>query len=86
MKQYDMSGEEAYDFILKDIENYWMAMNEECLKLDNIPRPVLEIIMNVARVTEFAYKNFEDKYTKPELLKDYIVALLVDPISIEQSE
>ncbi|AES66808.1 putative lyase [Medicago truncatula] len=86
MKQYDMSGEEAYNFIRKEIENYWKVMNEECLKLDNIPRPVLEFIMNVARVTEFAYENFEDKYTKPELLKDYIVALLVDPISIELSE
>jgi len=59
-------------------------MNEVCLKIENIPRPVLEIILNVARVTEFTYENFEDKYTKAELMKDYIVALLVDPISIKQ--
>lgn len=35
-------------------------------------------------ITEFTYENFEDKYTDGKLLKDYVVALLVDPTSIEQ--
>ncbi|GAU26345.1 hypothetical protein TSUD_101780, partial [Trifolium subterraneum] len=84
MKQYNISQEEAYKQINKDIEDYWMDINEECLKLDKIPRSVLDCILNVARVTEFTYENYEDKYTNAELLKDYVVALLVDPISIEQ--
>ncbi|PNY15989.1 (-)-germacrene D synthase-like protein [Trifolium pratense] len=86
MKQYNISQEEAYKLINKDIEDYWMDINEECLKLDRIPRTVLDCILNVARVTEFTYENYEDKYTNAELLKDYVVALLVDPISIEQHE
>lgn len=84
MKQYDISREEAYKLIQIEIEDYWIIINEECLKIENIPRPVLEIIFNVARVTEFTYENFEDKYTKAELMKDYIVAVLIDPIRIEQ--
>jgi valencene/7-epi-alpha-selinene synthase len=86
MKQYDMSLQEAYKFIFKDIEDYWMIMNEECLNLDNIPSPVLESIINIARVSEFMYENFEDKYTNGELLKDYIDLLILDPISIEKCE
>lgn len=79
-----MSIEEAYKHIHKDIEDLWMSINEECLKSDGIQiRPVLDCILNVARVTEFTYENYEDKYTNGELLKDYIVKLLVDPISIE---
>ncbi|RHN75247.1 putative gamma-muurolene synthase [Medicago truncatula] len=78
------SREEAYKLIQIEIEDYWIIMNEECLKIENIPRSVLEIILNVARITEFTYENFEDKYTKAELMKDYIVALLIDPIRIEQ--
>ncbi|KAL2331533.1 hypothetical protein Fmac_019114 [Flemingia macrophylla] len=83
MKQYDISQEEAYKFIRKDIEDLWKVINEECLKLECIPKPVLDCILNVARITELTYENFEDKYTNGELLKDYIVALLVDPINIE---
>jgi len=86
MKQYGISQEEAYKLILKEIEDLWRVMNEECLKLHHIPRPVLECILNFARVTHFIYEDFEDKYTNPDLLKEYIVALLVDPISIEQCE
>ncbi|XP_061341817.1 (-)-germacrene D synthase-like [Gastrolobium bilobum] len=86
MKQYGISQEETHKLIHKDIKNLWMVINEECLKLGRIPKPVLDCILNVARITEFTYANFEDKYTNGELLKDYVVALLVDPISIDQHE
>lgn len=86
VKQYEVSQEEAYKIIHKDIEDFWMDINEECLKLESIPRSVLDCILNVARVTEFTYENYEDKYTNGELLKDYVVQLLIDPITIEQNE
>ncbi|CAL5200777.1 unnamed protein product [Lathyrus oleraceus] len=86
MKQYEVSQEEAYKIIHKDIEDFWMDINEECLMLRSIPRSVLDCIVNVARVTEFTYENYEDKYTNGELLKDYVVQLLIDPITIEQNE
>ncbi|KAJ1376771.1 Terpenoid cyclases/protein prenyltransferase alpha-alpha toroid [Sesbania bispinosa] len=86
MKQYDISQEEAYEHIDREIKEFWMIINEECLKLGHIPKPLLDCILNVARVTEFIYENFEDRYTNAELLRDTIFALLVDPINIEQHE
>ena len=80
MKQYGISQEEAYKLIQKEISDCWKDINEACLKSDDIPKPVFGYILNSARITEFMYANFEDKYTNCELLKDYVVALLLDPI------
>ncbi|XP_016171890.1 probable sesquiterpene synthase isoform X1 [Arachis ipaensis] len=83
MKQYNFSEEEAYEFIKKDINDSWKDMNEEYLKLtEEIPRPILDCIVNLARICEFIYANFEDKYTNCELLNDDIMALLLDPIIV----
>ncbi|KAK7272466.1 hypothetical protein RJT34_29076 [Clitoria ternatea] len=86
MKQYKISQDEAYKLILNDINDFWKVTNEECLKSTLIPKPALDIMLNVARLSEFIYDNFEDKYTNAELMKDYIAALLVDPICIEQHD
>ncbi|MED6123450.1 hypothetical protein PIB30_049299 [Stylosanthes scabra] len=83
MKQYGFSQEEAYEFINKEINNSWKVMNEEYLKLvEDIPRPVLDCIVNLARICEFLYANCEDKVTNCALLKDHIVALLLDPVAV----
>ncbi|MED6221379.1 hypothetical protein PIB30_054032 [Stylosanthes scabra] len=83
MKQYGFSQEEAYKFIRKDVNYYWKNLNEEYLKLiKDIPRALLDCIINLGRITEFVYMNFEDKYTNCDLLKDYIVELILDPISV----
>ncbi|XLT05062.1 hypothetical protein HN51_043811, partial [Arachis hypogaea] len=83
MKQYSFSKEEAHAFIKKDINNYWKDMNEEYLKLiEYIPRPVLDCIVNMARICEFLYANFGDKITDCALFKDHIVALLLDPVVV----
>ncbi|MED6198498.1 hypothetical protein PIB30_066826 [Stylosanthes scabra] len=82
MRQYGITQEEAYEFINNDINNCWKDINEEYLKLDYIPRPVLDCIVNLARISELLYASFEDKYTNCALLNDYIVALLLDPILI----
>ncbi|MED6123093.1 hypothetical protein PIB30_046054 [Stylosanthes scabra] len=83
MKQYGFSEEEAYKFIKNDINNCWKDMNEEYLKLlEDIPRPVLDCIVNLARISEFLYANFEDKFTNCALFKEHIVALLLDPVVV----
>ncbi|MED6213494.1 hypothetical protein PIB30_093972 [Stylosanthes scabra] len=83
IKQYGFSKEEAYDFIKKDMNNYWKDMNEEYLKLiEYIPRPVLDCILNLARICEFLYANGEDKITDSALFKDRIVGLLLDPVVV----
>ena len=49
---------------------FWKDINEARLKSDDIPKLVIGYILNVARITEFMYANFEDKYTNCEFLKD----------------
>ncbi|MED6123095.1 hypothetical protein PIB30_046056 [Stylosanthes scabra] len=80
MKQYNLSQEEANKLILKELGDYWKDIIEEYLKSNNIPRPVFDFIVNFGRISEFTYSNFEDKYTNVELLRDYVVELLLDPI------
>ncbi|XP_027928306.1 (-)-germacrene D synthase-like isoform X2 [Vigna unguiculata] len=84
MKQYEISQEDAYKLIEKEIEDLWKVINEEYLKLDHVPTAMLDCILNGARITELAYENFEDKYTDVKLWKDDIFALLVNPISMEE--
>ncbi|KAH1144318.1 hypothetical protein AAZX31_12G204600 [Glycine max] len=84
MKQYNISQSEAYNFIRKDVEDYWKVINEECLKLNDIPKSVLEIVVNYARVAEVTYENHQDKFTNADLLKDYISSLLLDPVRINE--
>ncbi|KAK7257311.1 hypothetical protein RIF29_31185 [Crotalaria pallida] len=84
MKQYGTSEEEAVKQIIKDIENYWKDINEECLMPNIVPMPVLEVILNYTRVLEVMYADKADRYTHGELLKDYVTLLFVDPIIIEQ--
>ncbi|MED6169596.1 hypothetical protein PIB30_022665, partial [Stylosanthes scabra] len=83
IKQYGFSQEEAYEFIKKDMNNYWKDMNEEYLKLiEYIPRPVLDCILNLARICEFLYADGEDKITDSALFKDNIKELLLDPVVV----
>ncbi|XP_017409571.1 probable terpene synthase 2 [Vigna angularis] len=86
MKQYEISEEDAYKFIEKEIEDLWKVINEECLKSDLVTKPMHDCVLNGARITELAYENYKDKYTDGKLWKDDIVALLVDPISMQEEE
>jgi len=82
MKQYSISEAEAYNVIEKDVEDCWKVINEENTKSSDIPKCVLDCIVNLGRMSEVSYENREDKYTNATL-KDYISSLLVDPVSID---
>ncbi|KAK7257307.1 hypothetical protein RIF29_31179 [Crotalaria pallida] len=86
IKQYGTSEEEAITLILKDIENYWKDINEECLIPNVVPKPVIEIILNYTRMFEFMYADMVDRYTDVEPLKDYVTLLFVDAIRIGQQK
>nr|AGW18154.1 terpene synthase 1 [Copaifera officinalis]AGW18159.1 terpene synthase 1 [Copaifera langsdorffii] len=83
MRQYEVSEEEAYKILLKEIENAWKDLNEEYMKPNGVPKVVLKCVLNFSRVIEFLYGHFVDKYTNAEMLKDQIASLFVDPIAIE---
>ncbi|KAK7272467.1 hypothetical protein RJT34_29077 [Clitoria ternatea] len=80
MKQYNISEEEAYIYIHKDVEDCWKVINEEYLKLNDLPKSLVDWIVNLARMCEVSYENYKDRFTNGELLKDYISSLLLDPI------
>ncbi|KAL2331547.1 hypothetical protein Fmac_019128 [Flemingia macrophylla] len=85
MNQYGISQEEAYKFILNDVEECWKVINEEFAKLNDIPKSVLECIVNLARMTVFTYENYQDRYTHGELIKDLVSSLLLDPMPLPAS-
>nr|KYP44102.1 (+)-delta-cadinene synthase isozyme A [Cajanus cajan] len=80
MKQYNISEVEAYNFIRKDIEDYWKLINEAYLNSNDIPKHVLDSIINYARMSEFSYENYMDRFTTGELLKYVVSSLLLDPM------
>ncbi|KAI9083065.1 hypothetical protein K1719_034969 [Acacia pycnantha] len=84
MKQYGVSEEDAYKIISDDVKNCWKDINEECLNNPyNIPKSVLECVVNMARDSEVVYENLQDRFTNGDSLKHYIVQLLLNPITIE---
>lgn len=84
MKQFGVSEEEAYKILSNDVRNCWKDINEECLNNPHdVPKSVLDIAVNFARVSEVVYENLLDRFTNGESLKHYVDQLLLDPIPIE---
>ncbi|KAG4971883.1 hypothetical protein AAZX31_13G268000 [Glycine max] len=83
MKQYNISQAEAYHLIHNDVEDGWKVINEECLKSNDIPKSVLDCVVNLARMSMVSYENHQDKFTNGELLKGYVSSLLMDPMCLE---
>ncbi|XP_009757762.1 sesquiterpene synthase 15b-like isoform X2 [Nicotiana tabacum] len=82
MNEYGVTKEEAYMEIRKIMDNSWKDLNRECLKPIVIPRVLLMPVLNLARMSEFSYKD-EDSYTfSKNNLKDIISEVLVDPITM----
>ncbi|KAJ4824317.1 hypothetical protein Tsubulata_047209 [Turnera subulata] len=82
MKQYEASKEEAYDEIDKLIELDWRHLNEEIFKETAIPKRILTIFLDYARVINLLWKD-TDSFTKASTgTKDIIAALLVHPIAL----
>ncbi|KAL5151663.1 putative terpene synthase 2 [Glycine soja] len=86
MKQYNISQAEAYHLIHNDVEDGWKVINEECLKSNDIPKSVLDCVVNLARMSMVSYENHQDKFTNGELLKGYVSSLLMDPMCLEQHQ
>ncbi|KAB2059402.1 hypothetical protein ES319_A11G300600v1 [Gossypium barbadense] len=85
MRQHGVSEEEAYNELMKQVENAWKDINHELIFSETsklLPMSVLTRILNLTRVTDFLYKN-EDGYTHVgKFTKDAITSLLIVPISI----
>ncbi|PKI67631.1 hypothetical protein CRG98_011844 [Punica granatum] len=82
MKQHGAAERETERELQKMISDAWKDINEECLRPTPFPIPILTRILNFARVIEVLYKG-KDRYTDLQTdMKDYVAALLVDPIPL----
>ncbi|KDP24703.1 hypothetical protein JCGZ_25439 [Jatropha curcas] len=82
-KEYGVTEEMAVEEILEFCRNAWKDINEECMRQSSTPRPILECLVNIARITEVAY-TFDDGYTNPSSLKDKVISLFLEPLALSK--
>ncbi|KAJ4718940.1 Sesquiterpene synthase [Melia azedarach] len=80
-KQHGVSEEDAVNVFRKEVENAWKDMNQELLKPTAFPMPLMERVLNLARVMDYLHKD-SDSYTNAHLVKDQIASLLRDPLPL----
>ncbi|KAJ4718967.1 Sesquiterpene synthase [Melia azedarach] len=80
-KQHGVSEEDAVNVFGKEVENAWKDMNQELLKPTAFPMPLMERVLNLARVMDYLHKD-SDSYTNAHLVKDQIASLLRDPLPL----
>ncbi|XP_060672223.1 (-)-germacrene D synthase-like isoform X2 [Ziziphus jujuba] len=83
MEQHGVEEEEAHKMLHQEIENAWKDINQEFMKPTAVATPVLDCVLNIARVSDVIYED-GDGYTNSHLIKDTITLLLVDPIPIHE--
>ncbi|KAL5823769.1 hypothetical protein ACOSQ4_021669 [Xanthoceras sorbifolium] len=79
IKEHGVSEEEVAKLFREQVENAWKDMNEELLKPTVVSAPLLELVLNLARVMDLLYKK-DDCYTNSYLMKDHVASLLRDPV------
>ncbi|KAF5755264.1 putative beta-farnesene synthase [Helianthus annuus] len=73
---------EAYEFILKKVEDKWKVINRESLRPTQIPFPLLMPVINLARVCDVLYKNNDGFTHSGKEMISHIESLLVQPAVI----
>ncbi|KAL6186616.1 hypothetical protein ACLB2K_042736 [Fragaria x ananassa] len=84
MNQYGVGEEEAKIALTKQKDAAWKDLNQELFDLhssNSIPKPLLQIILNLARSSEVIYSNNEG-YTNSSVLKGFIDSLLIEPVPV----
>ncbi|KAL7152771.1 hypothetical protein ABFS83_04G120700 [Erythranthe nasuta] len=89
MNEHNISVEETADKFAELAEQAWKDLNEEWIVNSsktgrgysrNIPKDMVELVLNYARAAELNYRSLQDGFTIPEILAPHIVTLFVDPI------
>ncbi|KAM0044817.1 putative lyase [Helianthus debilis subsp. tardiflorus] len=76
MKTFRVSEIVAIQAVKEMVENSWKDINEGCLKPTEVPMDLLTPIVNLAQMTDVAYR-YNDGFTFPEkTLKEYITLLV----------
>ncbi|KAI7746588.1 hypothetical protein M8C21_005742 [Ambrosia artemisiifolia] len=82
MKEHDVSEQQAYDLLNQKVEEDWKEMNLESLRCKDVERPVIMLVINLARAMDVLYKN-KDHFTHvDEELINHIKSLVDETIAI----
>lgn len=87
MNQHEVSEEQAYDELRRQVVEAWKDINEELLigPEDHVPIPLLTRVLNLARVMDVMYKD-GDGYTNANgKVRNYITSLLIEPVQLATS-
>ncbi|XP_010494504.1 PREDICTED: alpha-barbatene synthase-like [Camelina sativa] len=82
MKQHGLTKEEANMKFGKMIGNINKIVNEECIKMTNISRPILNQFIGFGRLLDVLYTADDVFNHRDGKFKDYIFTLLIDPIHL----
>ncbi|KAK7257291.1 hypothetical protein RIF29_31159 [Crotalaria pallida] len=82
MNQYGVTKQDTIDEFQKQIICAWKDINEACLEPTQVPKPLLDRILNMSRAMDVLYKD-GDGYTHSKgSTKKNIVALLLNPCQV----
>ncbi|KAL3500740.1 hypothetical protein ACH5RR_039833 [Cinchona calisaya] len=83
MKDYNVSEQEAMKKFEEMAEDAWKDMNEEILRPTSMPREILRVLLNLARLCEVVYKHRGDGFTNPrDHIDRHIIAMLIDSVYV----
>ncbi|KAJ9535900.1 hypothetical protein OSB04_un000941 [Centaurea solstitialis] len=82
MKQNDVKEDDACDYLYKKVEDAWKDINRESLIIKDVPRPLIKCVINMARSTNYMYKDGEGFKNVGEELIHHIKSLLIHPMDI----
>ncbi|XP_042404058.1 alpha-humulene synthase-like [Zingiber officinale] len=82
MKEFATNEKEAYKNLMEMVEDAWKDHNKECLNPTQVPRLLIEKIVNFSRVIEELYKYIDTFTNSKTTMKDNVYMLLVESVLI----
>ncbi|KAL1543024.1 gamma-cadinene synthase-like [Salvia divinorum] len=83
MRDKSASKQEALSKFMELIEIGWKDVNEEMVKINCVPKKVVDKVVNFGGIAEVFYKNKVDGFTYPEKqMASHIAHLYIDPMLV----
>ncbi|OWM81226.1 hypothetical protein CDL15_Pgr007257 [Punica granatum] len=82
MKQYGVTEEEAKHELWKHVNDAWKDINEEALHQTVVSAPLLNMIIDIARMMGVWYEDIDIYTNSRTKMKDAITSLFIDPFPL----
>ncbi|CAL0323350.1 unnamed protein product [Lupinus luteus] len=79
MKQYGVTRQDVIDEFQRQVINARKDINEECLEPIEVPKSLLERVLNMSQATNVLYKDGDDYTHSKGSTKKNIVDLFLNP-------